>query len=125
MKLFLDSVRRCPEGWIGFKSAYKMLAFMSVHYIETHEVTHISLDYNLGIPFSPNEHEENGMCILKWLEEMLNTGQLDNVGYLPIITVHSSNTVLRQNMTKLIVKLEQDLFDRLKKRKTIKDVFKG
>ena len=48
MKLYLDDVRECPQGWTLVKTAPEM-----IRCLESSEVEEISLDHDLG---PPGEH---------------------------------------------------------------------
>lgn len=112
MKLFLDDKRPCPKGWVHFIESNTLIEFLSMNWLKTKEVTHMSLGSD---------------GVLSWMEKMINSGQ---ASYLPIIEVHSSNTTERVRMSTLIIKLDQDLWKMQKKptgkhQKTIKEVFGG
>ena len=87
MKLYVDDdkeYRPTPEGWdrvYNAKDAYEILA--------TEEVTHLSLDHDLG---SPND--DTGYDIMKWIEM-----RVEMEGFpLPDIKFHTANPTGRINM---------------------------
>jgi hypothetical protein len=68
MKLYVDDVRIAPDGW-----AQAWNAKQAIKYLAHGNVTHLSLDHDLG---DPNE----------------------DTGYLPEITFHTANPTGRKNM---------------------------
>lgn len=60
MKLFLDDVRQTPIGWQRAETAWETIRFL-----EHEDVTHLSLDHDLG----DSEHPGNGNDVAKWIEK--------------------------------------------------------
>lgn len=54
MKLYLDDERPTPEGWVGVKTYTECVAVLA-----SGDVTHISLDHDLGTP-------EDGKTATMW-----------------------------------------------------------
>ena len=59
MKLYLDDVRTPPEGW-NLVSTVKDMMFL----VATEDVTHISLDHDLG----DTDPDNTGYDFMLWLE---------------------------------------------------------
>lgn len=88
MKIYLDDVRPCPKGWELAETAW-----YAIDLLKTEDVTHISLDHDLG-----PESAGTGYDVLKWIEEEVFTA-----GYEPPrMTVHSANPVGRRRMEQAI-----------------------
>lgn len=88
MKVFLDDMREAPEGWIR---CYKPEDCITL--LKTGEVTHISLDHDLG-----NDNIGTGYDVLLWIEKAVFTE-----GFVPpIMTVHSANVSARAKMEQCI-----------------------
>lgn len=84
MKVYLDDERSTPKGWIGVQwpdQAIKLL--------QTGEVTHISLDHDLG-----DDRRGTGYDVLLWLEEAVFDRRIE----LPVVTIHTANPSARQRM---------------------------
>ena len=84
MKLYVDDIRIAPKGWTQAWNAQEALDFL-----ETKEVTHLSLDHDLG-----NTFDKTGYDIMKWIELRV---YMDNFP-LPEIKFHTSNPAGRDNM---------------------------
>ncbi len=76
MRVFLDDLRKEPEGWILVKNVKDAIA-----YLETGNVEEISLDHDLGHYF------ETGYDVLLWIEERVVTEDF----VPPKIYVHTDN----------------------------------
>ena len=90
MKLFVDDLRECPEGFEVART-YKE----AIDFLENNEVAELALDHDLG------EIKHSGYSVMLWLEERANNG-------LPIpkkITCHSGNPVGKQRIEQVISKL--------------------
>lgn len=88
MKVFLDDIRETPEGWIRTFTVKE-----TVILLKTREVSHISLDSDLG------EDQPGGYKVLDAIEEMVYD---DETFPLPEITVHSSNAARVEYMQRAI-----------------------
>lgn len=84
MKLYVDDIRIAPEGWVQAWNARQ-----AVEQLSTGEVTHLSLDHDLGTPGG-----DTGYDIMKWIEIRVYVGEIP----LPEIKFHTSNPVGRANM---------------------------
>jgi hypothetical protein len=101
MKVFLDDVRTPPEGWVHVRwpsDVFKLL--------ETNEVTHLSLDHDLGDAENADHEgriERTGYTVMLWLEEKVF---FDRAYKVPEITFHSDNSVgvqkMRASLTKIL-----------------------
>jgi hypothetical protein len=84
MKLYVDDIRIAPEGWEqawNIREALKLL--------ETQEVTHLSLDHDLGSSLGAT-----GYDIMKWIELKVELEDFP----LPEIKFHTANPTGRANM---------------------------
>ena len=84
MKLFVDDERIAPEGW-----TLAVTAKQAFNHLETGNVTHLSLDHDLG-----SAALATGYDIMKWIEYKVETEDFK----LPVITFHTANPVGRKNM---------------------------
>jgi hypothetical protein len=93
MKVFLDDVRPCPEGWV-----LTMWPEDVIKHLETGKVTHLSLDHDLG-----DDNHGTGYDVLLWLEEKVFLN-----GFRPPnhIFVHSSNSSAAQKMNLAIKRIK-------------------
>jgi hypothetical protein len=78
MKVYLDDIRNPPLGWIRTYSVDETIQLLT-----TGEVTHLSLDHDLGIASEVG----TGYDVLKWIEERLVTNNFNP----PEIEIHSDN----------------------------------
>lgn len=89
VKIFLDDVRPCPEGWLLAKTADECIELLAKYsgYVEA-----LSLDHDLG-----EEENGTGYDVVKWIES--NVAYNSDVFVPPsVITVHSANPVGIKNM---------------------------
>jgi len=92
LKIYLDDIRKAPEGWTKVISAE-----MAIQLLKTGDVEEISLDHDLG------ENKKTGYDVAKWIEK-----QVLIKGFIsPIILVHSANPVGRQNIEAAIKKIKE------------------
>lgn len=84
MKVFLDDLRPCPEGW-----TYVTTPETAIVLLRTGDVEMISLDHDLGLP-----EPLNGNAVVKWIEEQVAT----NGFHPPVMKIHSANPVGMENM---------------------------
>lgn len=96
MKVFLDDERPTPEGW-----THARFVEDAIELLKSEEVTHISLDNDLGIGY----HE--GYEVLEWMErEVVEKGFKP-----PKIRIHSMNPV-RKIYMKQLAKRIHDLYEK-------------
>lgn len=84
MKVFLDDERVTPEGWTRAYWPDEVIALL-----ETGEVTHLSLDHDLG-----DDLRGTGYDVVLWVEEAVATSGFQP----PTIAVHSANSSARAKM---------------------------
>lgn len=84
MKLYVDDVRIAPDGW-----AQAWNAKQAIKYLAHGNVTHLSLDHDLGDP-----NKDTGYDIMNWIEQAVAF----EVITLPEITFHTANPTGRKNM---------------------------
>ena len=88
MKVFLDDIREAPDGWIRCYWPEDCIELL-----KTGEVTHISLDHDLG-----SDDIGTGYDVLLWIEKAVFTE-----GFIPpIMAVHSANVSAKVKMEQCI-----------------------
>lgn len=96
MKVWLDDLRRAPDGWTRAYNARQVISMLMGG-----SVTHLSLDHDLGNP----EIVGTGYDVIKWLEREAFRGKFyvepEN------INVHSANVWGKSNMERGIRKIKQ------------------
>ena len=92
IKIWLDDLREAPEGWLTCRTAQEVIYWLDKDTIgyEKIEVTHISLDHDLG------EIEETGYEVIKYLQEKLVNNEWNK--NIPYIDCHSDNPVGRNDI---------------------------
>lgn len=102
MKIFLDDERPVPTGWTGVGWPSEVIGLL-----ETGDVTHISLDHDLGDAEDAAREgrtERTGYDVLVWLEERVF---FDANFPVPVISIHSANAAGRERMQRAIVSIER------------------
>lgn len=94
MKLFLDDLRDCPEGFTLYRPQDLPMFYMMARHCKKGDI--ISLDHDLGDGF-PTGYE-----ILNNLEKQVREQFMWCTGGMPEILIHSANPVGRQNMERAI-----------------------
>ncbi len=84
MKIYLDDIRKSPDGWIQVRWPNEMIDFL-----KNGNITEISLDHDLG-----NDKKGTGYDVLLWIEEQV----LINNFVPPKIHIHTSNTSAKIKM---------------------------
>jgi hypothetical protein len=84
-RVYLDDTRDAPTGWILVKTAPE-----AVKLLEAGNVTHLSLDHDLG----DEPGVGNGYDVLLWLEEQVVLHDF----VPPELSVHSANVGARPKM---------------------------
>lgn len=82
MKLYLDDVRKCPDGFFLCRTAED-----AIQIIDYGEVVYISFDHDLG-------GDVTGYDVAKHIEEEVAAGNIS----CPDWDIHSSNPVGRKNI---------------------------
>ena len=90
-RLYLDDLRNPPPGWLVFRSAAELQAWIEAHGLA--EVGEISLDHDLG------EGAPTGYDFINWLERYVIAHDLRE---LPRIVSHSSNPAGRANIERAV-----------------------
>ena len=91
MKVYLDDVRPEPAGWARAYSYEECIELL-----ETGDVTHLDLDWNLG-----QGSERTGLSVLVWLESRVRKGRIS----LPEIGVHTADARARREMLAIVRRL--------------------
>lgn len=97
MKLFVDDLRPCPDGWVLAKTATEAISVLI-----TGEVRELSLDHDLG---EPESEVGSGYQVVCWLEERAHAGDWRHVPR--VIAIHSANPVGHQRMQAAIDNIER------------------
>lgn len=85
MKIFLDDLRECPNGWIQARNYNEMIKLLEENKAKVEE---ISLDHDLG-------ETKTGYDICKYLVE-------NDFWFMSKITIHTANAVGAKNMYELL-----------------------
>lgn len=94
LKLYLDDVRPCPEGWVAAKTVHEAKWQIAWHIAERHEdgysnTFEVSFDHDLGVDENGKE-QPNGTTLINWMT---------SAGIYPTAaTIHSANPVGRKNL---------------------------
>ncbi len=96
--VYLDDERPTPEGWTRTYTVQETIALL-----ETRKVVELSLDNDLGIYGKENE----GLSVLRWLEEKCDPRNPDHDPKfpIPIVHAHTANLSARRDMQIGIIKL--------------------
>lgn len=81
IKVYLDDLRPCPEGWIPAKNVNEAIIIIHNHY----GTFDVSLDHDLG------DGNKDGTHLIKWF--------VDQRRYPENALIHSANPVGRKNLT--------------------------
>ena len=84
MKVYLDDERTTPEGWTRVYWPEE-----AIELLKTGEVTHISLDHDLG-----DDDHGTGYDVVLWIEEAVFTKGFK----LPHMQGHSANSSAKEKM---------------------------
>lgn len=99
LKVYLDDVRPCPDGWVLVTTPEAAIELLGKGTVEE-----ISLDYDLGL-----DDMRSGYVVALWIEEQVHY----NAFVLPKISLHTANPVGRARMEWVLRSIER----MLKKRK--------
>ena len=92
MRVWLDDVRPAPPGW-----EWANTAEMTIDLLKTGQVTEMSLDHDLGLPWLDDAREKTGYDVLAWLEEQIQSDRWE--WPIPVIHIHTRNPVGWKRMT--------------------------
>lgn len=92
MKVYLDDTRLPPKGWILVKTPKQ-----TIELLKTKKVTDLSLDHDLG----DDEKIGTGYDVLTWIEQEVYFNNFP----IPLIKIHSANSVSRVKMELAIQKI--------------------
>jgi len=93
MKVYLDDLRKAPDGWV-----HVYWPDEAIELLKTGQVEEISLDHDLG-----DDSHGTGYDVVLWIEEAVATEGFSP----PAIKVHSANTAARQRMEAGIQSIEK------------------
>ena len=91
MKIWLDDIRKEPEGWVRCFWPEEVIS-----YLEKGNVEEISLDHDLG-----DDAHGTGYDVITWIEEKVHTSDF----VPPMIRVHSQNSVGVDKMKRGIISI--------------------
>lgn len=86
IRIWLDDIRPMPE----FYTHHCKTATEAIALIQTGNVTHISLDHDLG-----NDNDGTGYHVARYIEERAYRREIPRINW----QIHSANPVGRQRMT--------------------------
>ena len=101
IRLYLDDVRPCPEGWTLAKTAKSAISIL-----EKHDVKDVSLDHDLG-----DDKNGTGNDVLVWIEAKTF---LDENYIPPKMQVHSDNPAAVQKMKMGIDRVNEEYSHRIR-----------
>jgi hypothetical protein len=99
MKLYLDDLRPCPEGFTIARTVEEAIDIYKKHAL-SEESKIISLDHDLG--GLDGTYKRTGYDFCKWLVEEYYNHSEDGWLFPDIIYLHTSNPVGRNNMFQLL-----------------------
>lgn len=97
MNLYLDDVRKCPEGWVPVRNALD-----AIQLLEEQLVEEMSFDHDLGGALT-------GYDVLNWIERKVFEGKFNP----PKIWIHTANSVGRKNMLLAKKQIEKMMGERM------------
>lgn len=92
MKIYLDDVRPCPEGYVYVQTSQECMIKLSESFLLGNTIEHLSLDHDLG----DDKLHGTGYTVISWLEEWAANGVF--LVDPEKITIHSANPVGRVKM---------------------------
>ena len=103
MKLFVDDIRACPEGWIPAKTVTEAIRFLA-----TQPITVVSLDHDIGCRLvNGHEHSSN-----ETFEPVARYIALMPDERLPHVLIHTANLEAGRRMAEIIgIPYENKIFD--------------
>ena len=97
MKLYVDDMRKAPEGWDQAWSFHE-----AIHMLQTGNYEVVSLDHDLGSFYGYKEM--TGMDILNWIERQNSEGYGP---HLKTIMVHTANASAANEMKEIARRLQK------------------
>lgn len=98
MKLYLDDIRKCPDGWVVARTAEEAMNLLK----QNNDITEVSLDHDLGT-------EKTGHDVVNFIEELVVTDPTYNP---PKIHIHTSNPAGRLRMLAGVKNIQSLVFRR-------------
>ena len=93
MKIFIDDVRECPDGWNLCRTAERAINLIDKQYAI---ISEISFDHDLGEGLT-------GYDVACFIEKQIFTGKMKHI---PKWKIHSANPVGRQNIERAMKSAE-------------------
>ena len=100
MLVYLDDLRDTPEGWVR---AYTVPELIDIFREHASEITHMSLDHDLGY------NQKSGYEFMRWLEIQVSAGKFNKI---PNIEFHTANPVGRDQMELVLQSIKRILHGR-------------
>lgn len=94
MKLFIDDVRKCPDGWILCTTAEQAIDLI---WTDGDYIDEVSFDHDLG-------EGKSGYDVACFIESLIFHGRLIKI---PRWKIHSANPVGRSNIEKVMRSAER------------------
>ena len=94
MKIWLDDIRKPPDGWIHIMSVEELIPFFEDNF---DKIEAMSLDHDLGLKL------KTGDDFLLWLEKAVCLGRYKGI---PIIEIHTANPVGERRMKQALKNIE-------------------
>ena len=114
MKLFVDDVRACPNGWVLARTVTE-----AIRLIDTQVVEEVSLDHDIACRLvTGQEHTSNetfepvARFISSWNSEIPWTGGIGSEKDLIRVRIHTSNFVAGRKMADILgIEYDHYLYD--------------
>lgn len=90
MKIYVDDIRKTPEGYIRTYSVKETIELIKIH---ENEIEEISLDHDAG------DYGDDYIKILEWLEELK---YVEGKEPCKLFYLHTGNPVGRERMRQII-----------------------
>jgi hypothetical protein len=104
MKVYLDSERTPPKGWVHVKTPRE-----TIDLLETGNVSVLSLDHDLG----GDDTIGTGYDVLNWLKHKAVFGGLTP----PVIHIHTANPAARKRMKRSVEWIQKSVRTQMRLRK--------
>ena len=115
MKLWIDDIRKAPEGWHTARTVTEAIALLDENNVSEvsldHDISHgITLGIGRNSPITrPYPCGETFVPVIRFIISKINGLRFGETCYLDKITLHSSNNKGRETMRWLLVGLKKDI----------------
>lgn len=106
MKLYVDDLRKCPDGWVLARTVTEAIRILA-----TQDVTHVSLDHDishsvevngLARPYPCGETFEPVAWYIAVQNRLFRHEALGHSRRIPCITIHTANPVGAEKMRAIL-----------------------